>query len=94
MARALEYPAIFKALLNGGHIRRIRPLCRKAEYDLWQPERNSFSTKYVGHITQNQFEQLSSHDIIEWDGWPSGRDKHGTVTSLYYLRQEKDGGTE
>lgn len=86
MANALEYPAIFKALLNGGYICKQQPVLQKVKYDLYQPEHHRFPSKYVGHITPKQFEQLSSHGIIEWNGLPSKKDKCGTVTVSYRLR--------
>lgn len=94
MARALEYPAIFKALLNGGYICERQPVVRKAEYELYQPERSPSPSKRVGHITPKQFEQLAHHGIIEWNGWPNRTDKYGTVIVSYGLRQEKDGDEE
>ena len=85
MAKALEYPAIFKVLLNGGYICKSVPVTRKAEYELY------LHGDYVGHITQNQFEQLVHQDVIESDPQCYLVDKHRTVSTLFYLRQKKDG---
>ncbi len=88
MARALDYPTIFKALLDGGYIYKSVPIARKAEYGV------CLHGNRVGHITRNQFEQLVHQGVIEGAEGPYLPDKHRTVTSLYYLRQKKDGETK
>ncbi len=77
MAKAMEYPAVFKALLDGGVIFRDRPVCRKEEYEVY------LDSNVVGHITGNQFKQLIN--IIDSDHECQWIDKHGTVTRLFHL---------
>ena len=92
MAKALEYPAIFKVLLDGGYICESQQAARRSTaYELYQPDSSPRPAKYVGHITQKQFEQLAHHGVIGWSGWPNRMDKYGTVTIYYGLQQEKDG---
>lgn len=91
MAKALEYPVIFKTLLDGGYICEVQPVLRSYKYKLYRLEPFPQPNKYVGHITPKQFDELVSQGIIEWNGMPNMKDKCGTVSISYGLRKGKDG---
>lgn len=80
MAKALEFPIVFKALLTSGHICE----CHK----------NNGRTKYtvhadhplcLGHITENQFRQLIANDVIQPTDGKAKKDKYGNLYYFYTL---------
>ncbi len=91
MANALKYPVIFKTLLDGGYICEAQTVLRNYQYKLYRIEPFSQPSKYVGHITPRQFNELASQGIIEWNGMVNWNDKSGTVSISYGLRKGKDG---
>lgn len=81
MAKALEYPVVFKALLTGGHI------CESHR-------NNGRATKYtvhahhplcLGHITEQQFRQLIAKDVIRPIDGKAKKDKYGNLYYFYTL---------
>lgn len=91
MAKALEYPVIFKTLLDGGYICEVQSVLRNYKYELYRLEIFPQPNKYVGHITPKQFDELVSQGIIGWNGMPNMKDKSGAVSISYGLLKEKDG---
>lgn len=81
MARALDYPPVFKALLTGGHICEFY-------------KNNGQSHKYtvhahhplcLGHITDQQFRQLIANDVIQPIESKAKKDKYGNLYYFYIL---------
>lgn len=58
--KALEYPKVFKVLLNGGHICAIVGN-NKTTYSVVTGNGGSL----VGHITEKQFRELNLNEVIE-----------------------------
>jgi len=88
MAKALDYPVVFKALLDGGDICRILLTGKEiAKITVHTPARSTS----VGHITENQFIQLLENNIIELEEQPVQSDKYGNMYSYYTIYRKKEG---
>lgn len=61
--KALEYPKVFKVLLNGGHICAIVGN-NKTTYSVVTGNGGSL----VGHITEKQFRELDLNGVIGYEG--------------------------
>lgn len=85
MAKALEYPAVFKALLRGGHICRTEPVMGTTRYTV------AISSPYkipehIGHITERQFGELGRNSIIKpLPGIRTAKD--GSVLTYWVLEE-------
>lgn len=82
MAKALEYPVVFKSLLEGGHICAINFSNRNhKEYSVHVPN------KKVGHITEKQFRSLIDYNLISMKPMSPNKDKYGNLYYYYALQQ-------
>lgn len=81
MAKALEYPVVFKALLNGGHIcESYTNNGRTHKYTV-----HAHHPLCLGHITEKQFRQLISNDTINLRNDCPKKDKYGNLYFFYTL---------
>lgn len=83
MAKALEYPVVFKALLDGGYITSTHYVQRKTEYKVFQ--KTERTARMVGHITEKQFDALVAQRVIKPTS--QNRDKWGNIINFYELGQ-------
>lgn len=85
MAKKMDIIKVFRILLDGGHIASIEHIQRKTEYYV------SYNYERVGHISQNQFENLCENGIIESYN-SSGHNQRtvdsGNIVTLYYLAEQ------
>lgn len=82
MAKALEYPVVFKALLEDGHICAIAfSNNSRTEYTVHV---SNVSIK-LGHITEKQFQSLVQNGLIVPGINPSNKDKYGNLYTYYRL---------
>ena len=88
MALSLEYPVVFKALMDGGHICETHPSGgRTWRYTVHCPARHYSS---LGHITPKQFRQLQANRIIHETRPEPSVDKGGNVHFYYRLWSADD----
>ncbi len=88
MAQSLEYPVVFKALIDGGHICETHLSDGRAwRYTMHCPTRQTYC---LGHITPKQFRQLQSNRIIHEVRPEPSVDKGGNVYFYYRLWSADD----
>ena len=84
MAKALDYPVVFKTLMDCGYIcAKIHPL-RKTVYEVFCDQGHQSPAKKVGHITEHQFDELTSHSIL-YERHLCAEDKYGNIYRYYIL---------
>lgn len=85
MAKALEYPIVFKALLHGGYICDECSTMGRSVYSVFAKDDNyPTENRKIGHITERQFVAL--YGIL--DPHPTAvtrKDKYGNIYHFYVL---------
>lgn len=90
MAKAMGYATVFKILLNGGHIVWKSPSAQgRQEYKVYLPGEGLNPDKCVGHITENQFGDLSSVGLLAVEGKMS-MDEYKNVYSVFRLAKKEE----
>lgn len=77
MAKALKYPTVFRALLDGGHICERAPITGKHKWTV------SLNLKRIGHITENQFIDMYNAGLLHYHS--TRQNKSGEVLNYYTL---------
>lgn len=77
MAKALEYPTVFRALLDGGHICEREPLAGPPKWTV------SVNLRTIGHITEKQFTDMYKAGLI--NNTNTRHDKSGAALNYYTL---------
>ena len=81
MAKALEYPVVFKALLSGGHIcESYTNNGRTHKYTV-----HAHHPLCLGHITEKQFRLLIANSIIYLRDGKAKKDKYENLHYFYTL---------
>lgn len=79
MAKALKYPTVFRALLDGGHICERAPVTGPCKWSV------SVNMKNIGHITENQFIDMYNAGLLHHDS--TRHDKSGDALNYYTLME-------
>lgn len=79
MAKALNYPAVFKALLEGGHICEREPITGRCKWTV------SVLQRTIGHITEMQFQDLYNAGLLHHEN--TRHAKNGDALNYYVLME-------
>lgn len=79
MAKALKYPTVFRALLDGGHICERQPIVGPCKWTV------HISQRKLGHITETQFQDLYNAGLLHHTN--TRTDKNGN-TLMYFILME------
>lgn len=79
MAKALKYPTVFRALLDGGHICEREPAQGPVKWTV------HVSLRKLGHITETQFQDLYNSGLLHHTNTRS--DKSGDKLSYFVLME-------
>ena len=80
MAKALKYPTVFRALLDGGHICEREPFTGPVKWTV------HVNLKCVGHITEKQFEEMYHNGLLHH--YNTRHDKSGDALNYYTLMED------
>ena len=79
MAKALKYPTVFRALLDGGHICVREPITGPCKWSV------HVNMQKIGHITENQFMDMYNTGLLHHIN--TRHDKSGAALNYFVLME-------
>lgn len=79
MAKAMKYPSVFRALLDGGHICERQPTVGQCKWTV------HVLCRKVGHITELQFQDMYNAGLLHHTG--TRCDKSGDTLNYFELME-------